>query len=89
MCPAHVLGPVSPITDLHQVTLPEEVLEYLRIVPGDCIEFFPLSVGRYMIYVSGRRQSMEGIFPKPKRVVSDKEINRFLQGKKMPKGKRK
>lgn len=79
---ARIIGPVATISDNCQITLPEKVMTTLDMHPGDGVEFFPLSPGRYMIYVSGRRLSMKGVFPKAERTVSIKQMNRVASGKK-------
>ncbi|OWQ86305.1 hypothetical protein CDN99_20960 [Roseateles aquatilis] len=58
------VGPVATIDDGRQITIPEKVLEALRIGPGDKVEFFHVAPEEFLFYVATRPLPGAGILPK-------------------------
>lgn len=70
------VGPIATIDAGRQITIPEKVLEALRIGPGDQVEFFHVAPDEFLFYVATRPLPGAGILPKRvRRPVTIDEMN--------------
>ncbi len=70
------VGPVAIIDESRQITVPEKVLEALRIGPGDKVEFFHVAPDEFLFYVATRPLPGAGILPqRVRRPVTIDEMN--------------
>ena len=70
------IGPVATIGEGLQITLPQGVLDALRIGPGDQVEFFHVAPDEFLFYVATRPLPIAGIVPtRVRRPVTIDEMN--------------
>ncbi|MFX1680205.1 AbrB/MazE/SpoVT family DNA-binding domain-containing protein [Mitsuaria sp. CC2] len=70
------VGPIATIDEGLQITIPEKVLEALRIGPGDKVEFFHVAADEFLFYVATRPLPGSGILPvRVRRPVTIDEMN--------------
>lgn len=63
------------MTSKGQMTIPKAVRDRLRLKPGDRVDFVVESDRKATLFaVTGDVRDLKGIVPKPKKPVSDKDI---------------
>lgn len=66
----------ATLTSKGQITVPATVREALGVSAGDRIEFIEIAPGRYEFIAATRSVTeLKGMFGKPRRAVSIKEMN--------------
>lgn len=71
--------PVLTLTSKGRITIPVAVRNDLGLDPGDRLEFVRIAPGRYEVVAATLSvHELEGMFGKPSRAVSIKEMNRAI-----------
>jgi len=69
----------ATLTSKGQITVPAAVREALGVDAGDRVEFVEISPGRYeFIAATGSVTALKGMFGKPRKTVSIKEMNAVI-----------
>lgn len=69
----------ATLTSKGQITVPAAVRESLGVGTGDRVEFVQIAPGRYEVIAATRSvTAMKGMFGKPRKVVSIKEMNAVI-----------
>ena len=69
----------ATLTSKGQSTVPAAVREALGVDAGDRVEFVEISPGRYeFIAATGSVTALKGMFGKPRKTVSIKEMNAVI-----------
>jgi AbrB family looped-hinge helix DNA binding protein len=72
--------PVATLTSKGQITLPVELRERLRLVPGDRVSFDEQSDGSYRVRpLKGDIRRLKGVVPKPARQVTGEAMDRAIR----------
>ena len=69
----------ATLTSKGQITVPAAVREALGVDAGDRVEFVEIAPGRYeFIAATGSVTALKGMFGKPRKTVSIKEMNAVI-----------
>ena len=69
----------ATLTSKGQITVPAAVREALGVDAGDRVEFVEITPGRYeFIAATGSVTALKGMFGKPRKTVSIKEMNAVI-----------
>ena len=69
----------ATLTSKGQITVPAAVREALGVDAGDRVEFVEITPGRYeFIAATGSVTALKGMFGKPRKKVSIKEMNAVI-----------
>ena len=69
----------ATVSSKGRITIPAKVRQALQVDAGDRVEFVQVEPGRFALMAATQSiQSLKGMFGKPKKKVSIKEINRVI-----------
>jgi len=74
--------PVATLTSKGQITMPKAIREQLKLKPGDRVDFLVGDDGKVTVWpVTADVTTLKGLVPRPKRVVSLKDMREAIRNR--------